>query len=169
MYALRPLAAALAAGALALAGCGGDDNNGDGNASTGAAESSGASTGASGAAGTVKLSETEFKIDPANPAVAKAGSVTIDVKNDGQIVHALEVQGPSGEAKTAAIPAGNSAKLTVDLSKPGTYEMYCPIGNHKDMGMKGTLVVAGGGSGAVKEDSGSGDGDSSGGSGSNGY
>jgi uncharacterized cupredoxin-like copper-binding protein len=168
MYALRPLAAALVAGALVIAGCGGNDNNGDGNASTGAAKSAGASTGTGGSAGPVKLSETEFKIDPANPAVKKAGSVTIDVKNNGQVVHALEVEGPNGEAKTQPIPAGQSAKLTVDLSKAGTYEMYCPIDNHKAMGMKGTIVVAGGGSGVVKEDSGSEDSSSSG-SGSNGY
>jgi PQQ system protein len=168
MYALRPLAAALAAGALVIAGCGGDDNNGDGNASTGASKSADTSAGAGGSAGTVKLSETEFKIDPANPAVKKAGSVTIDVKNDGQIVHALEVEGPNGEAKTQPIQGGQSAKLTVDLSKPGTYEMYCPIGNHKAMGMKGTIVVAGGGGGVVKEDSSSEDSSSSG-SGSNGY
>ena len=165
MYGLRPLAAALAAGALVIAGCGGNDDNGDGDASTGAAKSASTTAAAGGSTGAVKLSETEFKIDPANPAVKKAGSVTIDVKNDGQIVHALEVEGPNGEAKTQPIDAGQSAKLTVDLSKAGTYEMYCPIGNHKAMGMKGTIVVAGGGSGAseASEDS------SSTGSGSNGY
>ncbi len=164
MHGLRPLAAALAVGALAIAGCGGDDD-GDG-ASTGAAESTPASTEAGGAAGTVKLSETEFKIDPANPAVKKAGRVTFDVKNDGQVVHALEVEGPNGEAETDSIPAGKSATLTVDLSKAGTYEMYCPIGNHKEMGMKGTVVVAGGGSGVVEEDSGD---DSNSGGNSKGY
>ena len=79
--------------------------------------------------------------------------MTLDVKNDGQIAHALEVEGPNGEAKTGTIDPGSSATLTVDLSKPGTYEMYCPIDNHKGMGMKGTVVVAGGGSGAVQEDS----------------
>ncbi len=164
MYALRPLAAALAAGALVIAGCGGNDNNGDGNASTGTAKAASTTAAAGGSTGAVKLSETEFKIDPANPAVKKAGSVTIDVTNDGQITHALEVEGPSGEAKTQPIDAGQSAKLTVDLSKAGTYEMYCPIGNHKAMGMKGTIVVAGGGSGdSASEDS------SSTGSGSNGY
>ncbi len=166
MYALRPLAAALAAGALVIAGCGSNDDNGGGSASTGASKSTGASASTGGSAGAVKLSETEFKIGPANAAVKEAGSVTIDVKNNGQIVHALEVEGPNGEAKTQPIQAGQSAKLTVDLSKAGTYEMYCPIGNHKAMGMKGTIVVAGGGSGAVKEDSGD---TSSAGSGSNGY
>ncbi len=163
MHGLRPLAAALAVGALVIAGCGGDDN-GSGDASTGAAKSTAASTGAAGAAGAVKLSETEFKIDPANPAVKKAGKVTFNVTNDGQIVHALEVEGPNGEEETGSIQAGKSATLTVDLNKAGTYEMYCPIGNHKAMGMKGTVVVAGGGSGAVKEDS-----DDESNSGGNGY
>jgi uncharacterized cupredoxin-like copper-binding protein len=163
MHGLRPLAAALAVGALVIAGCGSDDD-GSGDSSTGAAKSAGASTGATSGAGAVKLSETEFKIDPANPAVKKAGKVTFNVTNDGQVVHALEVEGPNDEEETGSIQPGESATLSVDLGKAGTYEMYCPIGNHKAMGMKGTVVVAGGGSGVAKEDS-----DDESGSGGNGY
>ena len=157
----------LLAGALAFAGCG-DDNDDSG--STGAAEQSTPAASGGGGTETVKLSETEFKIDPADPSVKKAGKVTFKVTNDGTIDHALEVEGPNGEAESDTIAAGESTTLTVDLSKAGKYEMYCPIGNHKAMGMKGTVVVAGGGSGTVKEDSDSDSEDSSStGSGSNGY
>jgi uncharacterized cupredoxin-like copper-binding protein len=165
MKTARLLPVALTAVVLAAAGCG-DDN--DDNSSTGAAEQSTAeSTPAGPSTETVKLSETEFKISPADASVKKTGTVTFEVTNDGKIDHALEVEGPSDEVETDTIAPGESATLEVDLSKAGTYEMYCPIGNHKDQGMEGTVAVAGGGSGAV-EDSG-GDGSDDDGSGKSGY
>jgi uncharacterized cupredoxin-like copper-binding protein len=91
--------------------------------------------------------------------VEKAGPTTIEVANDGKFDHSLEVEGPNGEVETDTIPPGKSATLEVDLSKPGTYEMYCPIGNHRDMGMEGEVSVAGG----------AGAGDDGGGSGKGGY
>ena len=139
---MRIPALVLLAGALVLAGCGGDGNDDSG----------------SGSAQTVKLSATEFKFTPSGPSVDTAGKVTFDVSNDGSVDHALEVEGPNGEVETEPIAAGQSAKLTVDLSKPGKYEMYCPVGNHKEMGMEGTVTVAGGSgsSGGGSEDSSSG-------------
>ena len=146
----------LLAGSLAFAGCGDDNDDGD---STGAAEQP--APAASGEAGeTVSLSASEFKFTPADPAVKKTGKVTFKVKNDGNTDHALEVEGPNGETETDPIAAGQSASLTVDLSKAGKYEMYCPIGNHRDQGMEGTVTVAGGGSGAAEDDSGDSDEDS---------
>ena len=109
------------------------------------------------------MSETEFKLAPANPKVSKAGVVQFKVKNDGKIVHALEVEGPSGEVKTAPIQPGKSATLNADLSKAGSYQWYCPIDSHKAMGMKGKISVAGGGSGGSTTT------DDSGGGNSNGY
>jgi uncharacterized cupredoxin-like copper-binding protein len=29
----------------------------------------------------------------------------------------------------------------VDLNEPGTYEMYCPVSNHREMGMEGEITV----------------------------
>jgi plastocyanin len=133
----RTLIAICVTGALALAGCGddGDDNGGGGGSSSGGSN-----------AGAVKLSETDFKITPANPSVDKPGKVTFTVSNDGQTVHALEVEGPGEEKETDSIDPGQSTTLEVDLDKPGTYEFYCPIGNHRQMGMAGEITVAGGGS-----------------------
>jgi len=139
--------------ALGIAACG-DDDNGDNASSSGATgtseEGAAAPTGPSSAS--VKVVETEFKLAPANPSIAKAGVVTFSVTNAGKIPHALEVEGPSGEAKTGTIEPGKAAELKVDLGKAGTYEWYCPIGNHRDQGMKGEIKVAGGGSGKASED-----------------
>ena len=136
----------LAACVVALAGCGSDDDDGG---STGAAQQS------TPASDSVKLSETEFKITPADVTVDKAGKVTFEVANDGKFDHSLEVEGPNGEVETDTIPPGRSATLEVDLGKAGTYEMYCPIGNHRDMGMEGEISVAGGGGAAAEDDGGS--------------
>jgi uncharacterized cupredoxin-like copper-binding protein len=148
--------AVLAAGALVVAGCGGSDNNDNGGASS-SKQSAPAASGGGGS--TVKLSETEFKIDPADPSVKKTGTVSFQVSNDGQVTHALEVEGPGEEKKTADIQSGKSATLKVDLSKDGTYEFYCPIDGHKQQGMKGEIKVgSGGGSSSSKDSSESGSG-----------
>jgi uncharacterized cupredoxin-like copper-binding protein len=140
---------ALAAGAVALGGCGSDNNGGGG----GSSKASKPAAPATGGGQTVNLSETEFKITPAKASAAKTGKVTFKVRNDGKIVHALEVEGPGGEAKTGSIQPGKSATLQVTFSKAGTFELYCPIDGHKQQGMEGTVAVAGGGSGKVEKES----------------
>ena len=139
-------AVGLAVLAIGAAGCG-SDNNDSGSASTPAStpapttSTSATSTPAAAGGGTVTLGESEFKITPKD-ATAKAGKVTIDVKNDGAIVHNLNVEGNGlAEKKTADLQPGSSGKLTVDL-KPGKYEMYCSIDGHRASGMEGTITVS---------------------------
>jgi uncharacterized cupredoxin-like copper-binding protein len=134
----------LVAAGLLLGACGQDKSK------SGGAAPAASSGGGGGQA--VKVSETQFKLSPANPSVGKTGKVKIQVTNNGSVTHALEVEGPNGEVKTAPIQPGKSARLNADFSKAGSYEWYCPIDNHKAMGMKGTIKVAGGGSGATKTD-----------------
>jgi uncharacterized cupredoxin-like copper-binding protein len=135
---------------LTLVACGGDDSSSSTVAAsdTGAASTTEASTtesqsggggSSSGGSGSVAISESEFQLDPSDPT-AKAGNVTLDVKNDGSVVHDLEIEGNGVEESTDPIGAGSSAKLTVDL-KPGTYEIYCNIDSHRDQGMEGELTV----------------------------
>jgi uncharacterized cupredoxin-like copper-binding protein len=128
---------------VVLAGCGG---------SSGGSKTVAAS-GGSGGGQTIQVKEMEYKLTPSSFTVAKPGTVTFEVKNAGTIGHALEVEGNGVEEKTSTISPGSSAKLTVDLSKKGTYEVYCPIDGHRAMGMEAKLVVggasAGGGGGTT--------------------
>ena len=117
--------------ALALAGCGSDSDDAAG---TGA-------TGGSGEGQLVEISETEFALEPANVRVGDTGTVTFRVTNDGGIPHALEVDGQGIEEETDTIEPGETAELTVDLRDEGSYELYCPIGDHRDQGMEGELIV----------------------------
>ncbi len=140
-------AVGLAVLAIGAAGCGSDDNNDNGSASTPASTPAAPTTStqakttpAAAGGGAVTVSETEFKLAPKD-ATAKSGKVTIDAKNDGQIVHNLEVEGNGVEKKTADLQPGSSGKLALNL-KPGKYEMYCAIDGHRASGMEGTITVS---------------------------
>ncbi len=45
------------------------------------------------------------------------------------------------DVKTNQITAGNKAEVEFTPTKAGSFEFYCSVGKHKDMGMKGTLIV----------------------------
>jgi uncharacterized cupredoxin-like copper-binding protein len=133
---------------VALAGCGGDDDE-DRAATSGTGAETEKAPAKGPATGKVTIRETDFKLSPSRPKVAKAGVVEFVARNKGNTTHALEVEGPKGEAETSRIGPGKSARVKVDMSKPGTYEMYCPVANHTPLGMEGEVVVAGGGSGGA--------------------
>jgi plastocyanin len=78
-------------------------------------------------------------------ATVPAGPITFTATNHGTIPHAFEVEGQGTEKETALIQPGASATLTLTLA-PGTYEVYCPVGqdSHKKLGMETHLRVVGG-------------------------
>jgi plastocyanin len=136
----RLMAVAGAALLIGVAGCGGGDDNSS-NENTGTAASP-----AGNATETINVSETDFKLDPANPRVSKPGVVEIKATNDGQTTHSLEVEGPGEEQQLKSdLQPGDSGTIKVDLSKAGRYEWYCPIANHRQLGMEGEIVVGGSG------------------------
>ena len=120
-----------------LPACGGDEGSGDDAAAPGGA--------------VVEVTLEDFTIDPSTIAV-EPGSYTFHVVNDGATVHALEVEGPTGEVETEELEPGESADLTVDLEEDGEFEMYCPVGDHRERGMEGTVTVGAGGGGGTTTD-----------------
>ena len=60
--------------------------------------------------------------------------------NPSSVPHAIEVEGKGVEAEGETVEKGGVSKVTVDL-KPGEYEYYCPVDDHKQAGMEGTLTV----------------------------
>jgi plastocyanin len=140
---LLVLAAALPLALGVIAGCGDDDDSSSTEASSTTSTESTTTAASQGGGGgeTLAVSETDYALDPADPTVT-AGTVTIEATNDGQTTHSIEVEGPSGEQELEQdLAPGDSGTLEVDLSKPGTYEWYCPVGNHKEMGMEGEITV----------------------------
>ena len=70
----------------------------------------------------------------------KPGKVTVVLDNPSSVPHAIELEGEGLEEEGKTVGKGGVSKVTADL-KAGTYEYYCPVGNHKDAGMEGSLTV----------------------------
>ena len=134
------LALLLSAGVLLAAGCGDDDDDGGGAAATPEATED-SSSGSSGGGEALTL--------PADPGgniswepgelSAPAGSVTVKLVNESDVPHAVEVEGNGVEEESETVTGGET-ELSVDL-EPGTYTYYCPVGQHRQNGMEGTLTV----------------------------
>lgn len=91
------------------------------------------------AEGEVEVVLVDYEISM--PSTLPAGPTTFRVRNDGNSEHSFEVEGQGVEAAldNPLQPAG-TATLEVDLS-PGSYEVYCPVADHADRGMRMTLEV----------------------------
>ena len=55
----------------------------------------------------------------------------------------MAVEGNGLDQEISAINPGSSGTVKVTLPKAGTYDIYCPIGGHKGLGVKGTITVGG--------------------------
>jgi plastocyanin len=96
---------------------------------------------APGAPAAVSATLSEWKVELSQGTIP-AGMVTFTVTNTGSVPHAFEVEGQGIERETAVLQPGSSATLTLTL-KPGSYEVYCPVGedSHKKLGMDTHLRV----------------------------
>jgi uncharacterized cupredoxin-like copper-binding protein len=85
----------------------------------------------------VELDEFEVRM----PSKLAAGPTTFRVTNVGGAEHNFEVEGQGIEEEFEEnLRPGEVKEMTLDL-QPGTYEVYCPVGNHEDMGMRLELTV----------------------------
>jgi plastocyanin len=130
---MRRLTLIAAIAVLAFAGCGGDDEE----PASGSGSSSSSSAGenltiAADPGGALKFDKTEL--------TAKAGKVTITMDNPSDVPHAVEIEGNGVEAEGKTVGKGAKSVATADV-KAGTYDFYCPVGNHRAEGMEGKLTV----------------------------
>jgi uncharacterized cupredoxin-like copper-binding protein len=87
-----------------------------------------------GGAQAVDVKEVEYKIELPSTSL-KAGSYVFQLANDGKVGHDLTIQGPGvSKAHTPVIGGGKKATLKVKLSA-GTYDFYCSVPGHKQLGM----------------------------------
>jgi plastocyanin len=141
------LVTALLACLLLAAGCG-DDSDDEGGG--GSSDSGGTAYGAkqdSGGGGGSAATQLKLTADPGGALKfdkttlsTKPGKTTVVLDNPSSVPHAIEVEGNGVEAEGETVEKGGVSKVTVDL-KAGEYEYYCPVGNHAQAGMEGTLTV----------------------------
>jgi plastocyanin len=88
----------------------------------------------------VEIEATSYAYSPTTVTVP-AGRVRFVIHNASDIVHGFEVEGQGMEEEIEEIQPGATDSLTVSLEESGTYEIYCPVEDHEQRGMIGTLVV----------------------------
>ncbi|MDQ3076731.1 MAG: cupredoxin domain-containing protein [bacterium] len=103
--------------------------------------STGVSAGAAVSAGAIKeftVTGENFKFSPTTMTVNKGDRVKITFVNK-QGFHDLVVGGYN--ARTKQMQAGTQETIEFVADKAGTFEYYCSVGSHRQMGMVGTLTV----------------------------
>jgi plastocyanin len=94
---------------------------------------------AAGDVETVEVGLTEFEINM--PSSLPAGPTTFNVTNNGTVEHNFEVEGQGIEKVfDQNLQSGETKTMQVDL-QPGTYQVYCPVANHEELGMTMELTV----------------------------
>lgn len=93
----------------------------------------------SGATKEFTVTGSAFKFDPTTLIVNKGDRVKITFVNSGGS-HDWVLDGYTN-VKTKVTQAGQQETIEFTADKAGSFEYYCSVGNHRQMGMKGTLVV----------------------------
>ena len=81
---------------------------------------------------------SNMKFEPNTMTVKKGDIVRITFKNVGGM-HDFVID--EYNVKTKVLKAGTEEVVEFVADKTGSFEYYCSVGNHRAMGMKGTLVV----------------------------
>jgi len=87
---------------------------------------------------TVTVTGKNFSYSPNEIKVKKGDTVKVVFQNTGGF-HDFVIDEFS--LKTATIADGQSETVEFTADKTGTFEFYCSVGTHRQMGMKGNLIV----------------------------
>jgi uncharacterized cupredoxin-like copper-binding protein len=139
--ATRVLATLAAAAVVTCVGCGEERPAGGGAVRTTPVTVGEPQTPIGRAVASIDVSLSEYSLLPSQARAARAGVVAFVATNDGQERHALQVDGPAGEERSAQLRPGERTTLGVRLP-PGTYKWLCPLADHEQRGMSGRIRVA---------------------------
>ena len=106
--------------------------------------------------GTLTVTAHEWGFEPPNIILQPGQQVRLTFVNDGSILHDLKIDGLDATGVTSESAGGLSADqgelfvsandgktgtLTFTPSESGTFDFYCTIPGHRDLGMKGAITV----------------------------
>jgi plastocyanin len=158
---IRTVALIAVTGAVALGATACGSSSGSGSSATSTPAAGGGSS--SQPTGTpINVSLKNYSITVASSGSLAPGVYTFMVTNQGPLSHDLTVNGPGvSKMGTPIFSPGGSEQLTVTLTN-GTYDLYCSVPGHKQLGMNTTLTVGTGGGSSGGGSSGGNSGGSSG-------
>ena len=87
---------------------------------------------------TTELTAENFTFSVTEIRAKKGQKVTVAITNK-EGVHDFNLD--EFKIKTGMIAAGATKRVEFVADKVGTFEYYCSVGNHRQMGMKGKLIV----------------------------
>jgi len=82
---------------------------------------------------------SDFKFTPNSMTVNKGDTVKITFTNSDENLHNFVLDQFNVRTTPAAANKPQTVQFVAD--KTGSFEFYCSVGNHRQMGMVGTLVV----------------------------
>ncbi|MBI4092756.1 MAG: cupredoxin domain-containing protein [Candidatus Kerfeldbacteria bacterium] len=86
------------------------------------------------------VSMTDYAFTPATITADLGKTVTVKVTNNGGLTHSFVINGLS--VNSGLLAPGQSKTISITTpSSAGTFEYFCSVSGHKDLGMKGTLTV----------------------------
>ncbi len=105
---------------LLLAACGGQEDTGQ--------------TG-----GPIQVTTQNIRFKPDKLTVKAGQAVTVNVTNKDSVPHTFEIEGVEGVG--VGVPPGGEGIVEFTIEQPGTYTIFCSVGNHRAAGMVGQLIV----------------------------
>ena len=98
-----------------------------------------------GAGKPVVVKASEFRFNPESLLVEDQGggpaSVTIELRNEGNQAHDLRLRRAGDDVGGTPIFQGGRSRSVQFPLEPGEYTIYCSVGNHRELGMDGSLTV----------------------------
>ena len=87
----------------------------------------------------ITIEATEFSFSTEEISVKKGEKIKLILVNKGKMSHDFVVERMNVTTELAG--PGKSVSTEFTMSDAGTYTFYCSVGNHRAMGMEGTLTV----------------------------
>ncbi len=124
---------------VGLAGCGGGDK---GNKGSGGQNKDTVTVGHNQP---IAFGADEYSFEPKHVVVNSGTTaptvVRFVLRNNGSLAHDLHVERQGQDLGGTPIFGPGATKAGQATLSPGTYEFLCTVGDHADLGMKGTLTV----------------------------
>ena len=162
---MRPILLPTLVGLVVLAGCTGGDESADTQSppadrttdqrqatATGVSEATSRSDPIPADARRVTVTATDYAFQPDRITVQAGETVALTLVNEGSHDHAIELHLDGSERESDQVAPGERTTLVFQApTAPGSYTTYCPIEDHRERGMTGTLAVSENPSGAATD------------------